>query len=579
MAYVMLVEDDVLYRSLIREVCLQEGHVPVEFDSAESALERVTHDRSMFGETGHPDLVLTDFSMSRINGYEFVTRLRRLEGFAHVPILMVSGAGKKIDPILEAQGVEYHSKSTRVDEIQVLIRERLKGTGAASAGGTPASSAARGPAGPGPAERPLRGDLMSRAMKLTPLIEVHSSADEKEAVRELVKPDSPVSQLANEVLDEALRLGASDVHIEPQRHYIQVRMRVDGVMQGAARLSASIRENLTARIKILCKLNITEKRLPQDGQFSYKDGSGRSVQLRVSTMPSVYGETIVLRVLSLRSLEHQLESLGFSEGERLSVDRVLRASNGLVLTTGPTGSGKTTTLYTMLHALNSPSRNIVTVEDPIEYQLDGITQVQVNPAVGYTFERVLRSFLRQDPDVMLLGEIRDIETAEIALKAAVTGHMVLSTLHTNDAPSAVHRLVSMGLPPYLVAAACRLVIAQRLIRLLCPECRDKGVLTPEERVLIGPEDCQGLDQVWRAPGCPKCRGSGYIGRRAIFEIMSVLSHEMRALITDQASQDQIIGLARSEGMGSLRSGALRMIQGGATSPEEALPHICGLDRH
>jgi len=289
----------------------------------------------------------------------------------------------------------------------------------------------------------------------------------------------------------------------------------------------------------------------------------------VSTLPSIYGEKIVMRVLRSGKMRVKLASLQLSSRSEETLSSVLKVSSGLILVTGPTGSGKTTTLYGMIDRLNQPHRNIVTVEDPVEYECEGITQVQVHSEIGYTFERVLRSLLRQDPNVILVGEIRDAETAAIALKAAVTGHMVLSTLHTNDAPSTLQRLISMGMPAYLVAAACRLVIAQRLLRRLCQYCRKSSELSREEAAQLSEEERRWLSRVWRPQGCERCGGIGFSGRQAVLEMMPVSSNAVRQAIIEQASPETLRTLAAAEGMRSLRQEALELVAQGITSPEEA----------
>jgi type II secretory ATPase GspE/PulE/Tfp pilus assembly ATPase PilB-like protein/ActR/RegA family two-component response regulator len=381
---------------------------------------------------------------------------------------------------------------------------------------------------------------------------------------------SPVADLIDKLLESAVRQRASDIHLEPQSGALDVRFRVDGALQPVLRLPSGVAENLVARVKILCNLNITEKRLPQDGQFLRQRADGRGTKFRVSTLPSIHGEKVVLRVLPAENLRPDLESVGFSSEELALVRQVLRTPNGLVLVTGPTGSGKSSTLYTMLESLNTRQRNIVTVEDPVEYQLEGITQVQVNAAIGYTFEKILRSFLRQDPDVMLVGEIRDAETAEIALKAAVTGHLVLSTLHTNDAASAVQRMLAMGIPSYLVAAATRLVIAQRLVRALCGKCKTPAALSPQEACLIAPEEARLLARIYRPVGCPECHGIGYFGRRVVLEMMPVLSPEMRSALAAGAAADVLKQMAAKEGMVPMRRKALKLVADGITSLDDAL---------
>ena len=381
--------------------------------------------------------------------------------------------------------------------------------------------------------------------------------------------ESSVIALVEALIKAAIERQASDIHLEPNENGMSVRLRVDGALQPLKRIPAEWKAAVVARIKVLSELDITERRLPQDGHFNAQDTAGRKVQFRVSTLPSLYGEKIVMRVLRSGKLRTKLEALALSKDDQETLDAALRTSNGLILVTGPTGSGKTTTLYGMIDRLNQPHRNIVTVEDPVEYECEGVTQVQVHSEIGYTFERVLRSLLRQDPNVILVGEIRDAETAAMALKAAVTGHMVLSTLHTNDAPSTLQRLISMGVPSYLVAAACRLVIAQRLLRRLCLYCRKPDHLRADESALLTDKERERLSRVWRAKGCDRCHGIGYSGRQAVLEMMSV-SHPLRQAIIEQASPEALRAIASGEGMRSLRQEALDLVAAGATSPEEAL---------
>ncbi|MDE2489990.1 MAG: type II/IV secretion system protein, partial [Elusimicrobia bacterium] len=351
-----------------------------------------------------------------------------------------------------------------------------------------------------------------------------------------------------------------------------VRVRVDGTLRLLCRLPIALQAQVAARVKIMSNLTITERRRPQDGQVRAVI-KGKKIEFRVSTIPSIYGEKVVLRILGGAKLKETLEELKFSERDLQVVRKSLETPHGLLLVTGPTGSGKSTTLYTMLRQLNKPDVNIMTAEDPVEYELAGITQVQIRAHIGVTFESVLRSFLRQDPDIMLVGEIRDVETAEIAVKAAITGHLVLSTLHTNSAPATVMRLTHMGLAPYLVADSVKLIIAQRLVRRVCRRCRAPSPPSEEMLRLIGADAKDRLAGAVAGKGCQSCARSGYSGRMPIFEAMEVRSPEMRTLILENASVDRIAKQAAAEGMKSLREAALDAVAAGETTVDEALDII------
>ncbi|TPW19899.1 MAG: type IV pilus assembly protein PilB [Elusimicrobia bacterium] len=379
----------------------------------------------------------------------------------------------------------------------------------------------------------------------------------------------PVVKLVNGILIKALNLRASDIHIEPQEKELKVRVRIDGDLHQLMRLPRSVAVTISSRIKIMSSMDITERRLPLDGRFKVSVGAGNVVEFRVSTLPSAFGEKIVIRILGGSKIKGDATSLGFTERDLACVQEALRSSCGLILVTGPTGSGKTTSLYTMLKELNTPDRNVVTAEDPIEYNLPGLTQVAVNPAAGFTFEKALRSFLRQDPDVILVGEIRDAETAEIAAKAAMTGHVVLSTLHTNDAPSTVLRLGHMGVAPFLISSAVRLVMAQRLARLLCPSCRVP--VEPDKLDVPGilPAAAAALGVTYRGKGCEECRGQGTRGRRPVYEVMPTYSLKMKAALL-QPDAGVLLALAREEGMKTLRENALELAKQGVISAEEAM---------
>ena len=556
MAHILLVEDDPICRDLERHVCESDSHYVLSLGSAEEAVGLLEEKE---GRAARPDLVIVDFTLKGMNGYELVRELRKKKGLRKVPILMVSATTKEIKDLLVYEDVNFLEKPFTNADLLSTIRALL-------AGRKPERQS-------DPAKMALEIPLSMSAVK--------AATDAAEAGPSPDAADPPaveagVTTFLDQIILKALDQRASDIHFEPQRDFLRVRTRIDGVLQPLGKLPSQLVEKLSARVKILCSLDITEKRLPQDGQFSVRKPDGHTAKFRVSTLPSAYGEKIVMRILPPESLELKLDNLGFSPRNTTVIQAALGQPNGLILATGPTGSGKTTALYSMLETLNSPQRNIVTVEDPVEYQLEGITQVQVNAPIGYTFERVLRSLLRQDPNIVLVGEIRDVETAEIALKASVTGHLVLSTLHTNDAPSSVHRLLSMGLPAYLVAAACRLVISQRLVRLLCRECSEEGALTVDQSCQLSPEEKSRLKRVRRPRkgGCQSCHGIGYKGRKAIGEVMSVSSHEMRRAIADELDPDALRELALKEGMVSMREEALRAIEDGSTSPEEALAALC-----
>jgi type IV pilus assembly protein PilB len=379
----------------------------------------------------------------------------------------------------------------------------------------------------------------------------------------------PVVKLVNGILIKALNLRASDIHIEPQERELKVRVRIDGDLHQLMRLPRAVAVTISSRIKIMSSMDITERRLPLDGRFKVSVGAGNVVEFRVSTLPSAFGEKIVIRVLGGSKIKGDATSLGFTERDLACVQEALRSSCGLILVTGPTGSGKTTSLYTMLKELNTPDRNVVTAEDPIEYNLAGLTQVAVNPAAGFTFEKALRSFLRQDPDVILVGEIRDGETAEIAAKAAMTGHVVLSTLHTNDAPSTVLRLGHMGVAPFLISSAVRLVMAQRLARLLCPSCRVPVEPAKLDVPGILPAAAQALGVTYRGKGCEECRGQGTRGRRPVYEVMPTYSLKMKAALL-QPDAGVLLALAKQEGMKTLRENALELAKQGVISAEEAM---------
>ena len=388
---------------------------------------------------------------------------------------------------------------------------------------------------------------------------------------EVPAEEKPIIRLVSSVLQQALGDGASDIHIEPRAKELAVRLRVDGVLREVMFIPPKLQSGVISRLKILGSLDIAERRIPQDGRFSIKL-AGQKVDLRVATLPTVYGERIVLRLLDTTSVEVSLDKLGFDARTLERYEEVFRKQSGTTLVTGPTGSGKTTTLYATLRQLNSPDKNIVTVEDPVEFRIHGISQVQVNPRTGLTFASGLRGIIRSDPDILMIGEIRDHETAKIGVEAALTGHLVLATLHTNSAPAAVNRLTDMGVEPYLTASAVDCVIGQRLARRLCEKCKQPAEI--EEEILQSMqfpfEHLDGGDpQFYRAVGCSRCGGSGYRGRVALYELM-VVSKDMRELILRRSSTDEIMHLAEKEGMIRLRDDGLLKAARGITTIEEAL---------
>jgi len=378
--------------------------------------------------------------------------------------------------------------------------------------------------------------------------------------------DAPVIRLLNGLIAEAIGQGASDIHIEPYEQDVVVRFRIDGQMREVLRAPGKAKARLVSRIKVMARLDIAERRLPQDGRISLTLG-GRNVDVRVSTLPARHGERVVMRLLDKDQGLRSLDALGMGPALLGRFKAALSQPNGIVLVTGPTGSGKTTTLYGALNLLNDRSRNILTVEDPIEYAVDGIGQTQVNPKIGLTFAAGLRAILRQDPDVVMVGEVRDSETAQIAVQASLTGHLVFSTIHTNDAVAAITRLKDMGVEPYLLASTVRAILAQRLVRRLCPACKTSAVLGPQERAMfadIGIAD----PQVFEARGCTQCNGSGYVGRIGLFEFVAI-DDEIRRLIHAGATDDEIAATAFRTS-DRLRISGLKCAAAGVTSLSDVL---------
>jgi type IV pilus assembly protein PilB len=381
--------------------------------------------------------------------------------------------------------------------------------------------------------------------------------------------DAPVVKLVNSMIAEAVHRRASDIHVEPLEKQLRVRFRIDGTLYTVMSPPSRMRSAIASRVKIMASLDIAEKRVPQDGNIKVRLHH-KTVDLRVSTLPTIFGEKIVMRVLDQSNLNVDLSKLGFEELARKNFEKAIHSPWGMVLVTGPTGSGKTTTLYSALSTVNSPDTNILTAEDPVEYNLDGISQVGINEAAGLTFASALRAFLRQDPNIIMVGEVRDLETAGIAVKAALTGHLVLSTLHTNDAPSTINRLIDMGVEPFLVSSSVRLILAQRLIRRICSRCAAPVEPHPEALAELGvtEEWAKGV-AFKRGKGCDSCNQSGYSGRQGLFEVMPI-SPALGRMILDRRSADEIREKAVEEGMLTLRQDGIRKVQKGITTIEEVL---------
>jgi type IV pilus assembly protein PilB len=393
------------------------------------------------------------------------------------------------------------------------------------------------------------------------------------ATLEKAAEEAPIIKLVNLILTDAVKRGASDIHVEPYEKELRVRFRIDGVLQNVMAPPMKLKDAITSRIKIMSKLDISEKRLPQDGRIMIKylkDGKKKELDFRVSTVPTLFGEKIVLRLLDKENLRLDMTKLGFEPESLVKFERQILKPYGMVLVTGPTGSGKTNTLYSSVARLNTLETNIMTAEDPVEFQLAGINQVQMKEQIGLNFASALRAFLRQDPNIILVGEIRDFETAEIAVKAALTGHLVLSTLHTNDAPSTISRLMNMGIEPFLVATSVNLICAQRLVRRICSQCKEPLQILPQALIDAGytPEEAEKT-QVQHGRGCGTCNNSGYKGRVGLYEVMEI-NDDLRELILVGASALELKKKALEQGMMTLRRSGLQKIALGQTTMEEVL---------
>ncbi len=397
--------------------------------------------------------------------------------------------------------------------------------------------------------------------------EIVEEMEEDLGLTEAQSEDAPVVKLVNSLIADAVNKAASDIHIEPFEKSLRVRFRIDGILHEMMAPPIKMKGAITSRLKIMAELDIAEKRVPQDGRIKIRIGS-KKIDLRVSTLPTIFGEKVVMRILDKSNLEIDLTKLGFHVDELSKFLKAIESPYGMVLVTGPTGSGKTTTLYSALSRINVPTHNIMTAEDPVEYNLEGINQVNVHEDIGLTFASSLKAFLRQDPNIVMVGEMRDLETASIAVKAALTGHLVLSTVHTNDAPSTVNRLIDMGIEPFLVSSSTNLILAQRLVRQLCPHCKEEVKIHPEamRELSIGNED---PFNIFEARGCQKCSNTGYKGRIGLYEVMPI-SEEIREMILNRCSSNEIKIQAINEGMLTLRADGVLKLKNGSTSLEEVL---------
>lgn len=397
------------------------------------------------------------------------------------------------------------------------------------------------------------------------LLDIGAPEEETEPTVEVLEDEAPVVRLVNLTISQAVQEGASDIHIEPRENEIKVRFRVDGVLHDVMSPPKRIFPTLVARIKILSNMDIAERRVPQDGRFRVTTG-GKVVDFRVSTLPILYGEKVVMRLLDRTAPLIGLEKLGFSEDMLRIFDQLIQRPYGMILVTGPTGSGKTTTLYSAITRINTPEKNIITIEDPVEYQFSGINQIQINPKVGLTFANGLRNILRQDPDIIMVGEIRDRETADIAVQAALTGHLVLSTIHTNDSAGAIARLIDMGIEPYLISSSLIGVLAQRLSRRICQKCKVVKEPTEEERKVLKLTES---DILFEGKGCEACRHTGYRGRIGIFELLAI-DDQIRGMIVDKSPANEIKRVAVNKGMVTLWEDAKMKVKMGITTYKEIL---------
>ncbi|MCW5941306.1 MAG: Flp pilus assembly complex ATPase component TadA [Fimbriimonadaceae bacterium] len=462
-------------------------------------------------------------------------------------------SGCRVTPVLAVPGA-----------IEDAIRKHYAGS---SANGAPGGAAATAIAGQGQVN--FNADIRQAIASAGVAQSINRVGEEDEdSGDEQMADQAPIIRLANALIQQAIADRASDIHVEPQQRHVRIRYRIDGVLMEAMTVPKNLQAPLISRLKIMADMNIAERRIPQDGRIEVRTQS-KDFDLRVSAIPTPFGEKIVMRILDKSSVMIGLNKLGFLEENQAIIEDLTAQPNGMFLCTGPTGSGKTTTQYSVLNKLNVVGVNILTVEDPIEYQLGGIAQVGVNRKAGLTFATALRSFLRQDPDIIMVGEMRDLETAEIAIESSLTGHLVLSTLHTNDAPSATLRMIDMGVEPYLIAATVIGVLAQRLARRLCPECKEPYEIEMRELMRFGiiagePDE---MVQIYRPVGCENCRNTGYRGRTGIHELM-VINDEIAELVVRRAPLADIRAAAKANGMKELREDGLKKVLAGVTDPTE-----------
>jgi type IV pilus assembly protein PilB len=410
--------------------------------------------------------------------------------------------------------------------------------------------------------------LLKEVESMTISTEEKAETTDLAALEEMAR-QLPIVKLVNLVLIQAIKDRASDIHFEPFEDQFKIRYRVDGVLYEMLPPPKHFAIPVTTRIKVMAQMDIAERRRPQDGRIALHMG-GNEIDMRVSTLPTIFGESVVMRVLDKSVLKHSLDELGFRKSDLSAVRQIIKKPNGIILVTGPTGCGKTTTLYAALMELNSIEVKIITTEEPVEYDVEGIIQVPINAAIGLTFDKCLRSILRQDPDIILVGEVRDLPTAEMSIHSSLTGHLVFSTLHTNDAPSTITRLLDMGVESYLMASTLEAIISQRLIRMLCQQCKEEYVPEEEELVKLGvkKEDMKGI-KFYKDKGCPACNNIGFIGRTGLFEIM-ILNEEIRELIGEKATTGQIRKAALNFGMKTLRDDGIDKIKEGVTTIEEVI---------
>jgi type IV pilus assembly protein PilB len=480
--------------------------------------------------------------------------------------------GLNVEPVVVAEAsvqqaiAKYYGTSREIELASVSVEEAaFEGAGAKSSNGR----------GGGITDADLVSlDSIDFDVDRTEDVEVLDDNEEIDlSTLSRMSEDAPVVRLVNVLLVDALRRGASDIHIEPYEKELRIRFRIDGVLYDVMHPPLKLRDALISRVKIMSKLDISEKRLPQDGRIKIKvkvDARSRELDFRVSTLPTLFGEKVVLRLLDKENLMLDMTKLGFEPESLVKFQRNISKPYGMVLVTGPTGSGKTNTLYSALQSLNTIETNIMTAEDPVEFNLMGINQVQMKEQIGLNFAAALRSFLRQDPNIILVGEIRDFETAEIAIKAALTGHLVLSTLHTNDAPSTISRLMNMGIEPFLVATSVNLIQAQRLIRRVCKDCKTQLPTPPEALIEVGfsAEEAAKM-KTYKGKGCATCNNTGYKGRIGLYEVMEI-TDEVRELILIGASALELRKKAIDDGMISLRESGLHKIRAGVTTVEEVV---------